>query len=214
MLDSVIAWLQQADPVAVCVFLFFIAFLENVVPPIPGDVPVAFIGYLIHYTGLSFAAALFWSSLGSTAGFMLVYLLSRHFGMKLYAETGSGMQHRLRQGMHRLFPPSEMELLRRKFSSHGYLAVLFNRFLFGSRAVISVMAGLMHLKIPLVFIAVAISATAWNVLLLSGGLLLGRNWQDIGRYVAMYSVPVTILFVGFLFFSLWRFLGERKRGHE
>ena len=214
MLDSVIAWLQQADPAAVYVFLFFIAFLENVVPPIPGDVPVAFIGYMIHYTGLSFVAALFWSSSGSTAGFMLVYLLSRHFGMKLYAPDGSSMQHGFSRSIHRFFPPSEMEQLRKRFSSHGYLAVLLNRFLFGSRAVISVMAGLMHLKIPLVLVAVVASATCWNVLLLYGGLLLGRNLQDIGRYAAMYSVPVSMLFLGFLFFSLWRFLRERKQGHE
>lgn len=214
MLDSAIAYLQQADPVAVYVFLFFIAFLENVVPPIPGDVPVAFIGYLIHYTGLSFASAVLWSSLGSTAGFMLVYLLSRHFGMKLYAPESGASHQGFSRSVHRLFPPSEMELLRRKFSSHGYLAVLLNRFLFGSRAVISVMAGLMHLKIPFVFMAVAASATLWNVLLLYGGLLLGRNWQDIGRYAAMYSIPVSALFLGFLLFSLWRFLQERKQGYE
>jgi membrane protein DedA with SNARE-associated domain len=65
-----------------------------------------------------------------------------------------------------------------------------------------------------VLLAVATSATLWNVLLLYGGLLLGRNWQEIGRYAAMYSIPVSVLFFGFLFFSLWKFLRERKRGGE
>lgn len=214
MLDSAIVYLQHADPFAVYLFLFFIAFFENVIPPIPGDVPVAFIGYLIHYTTISFSAALFSASLGSTAGFMLVFLLSRHFGMKIYAGEGCAVQHRFSKSVHRFFPPSDMELLRSRFSAHGYLAVLANRFLFGSRAVISVMAGLMHLRIPLVLLAVATSATLWNVLLLYGGLLLGRNWQEIGRYAAMYSIPVSVLFFGFLFFSLWKFLRERKRGGE
>ena len=72
MLESVIMWLQHADPLMVYLFLFLIAFLENVVPPIPGDVPIAFIGYLISQSGITFAGALLWSSLGSTAGFMLV----------------------------------------------------------------------------------------------------------------------------------------------
>jgi len=214
MLESVIAWLQHADPFVVYLFLFLIAFLENVVPPIPGDIPVAFIGYLIFESKLTFSGALFSASLGSTAGFMLVYLLSKHLGLKLYAEGESAVQHRLSKSVHRFFPPSDMELLRRKFATHGYLAVLVNRFLFGSRAVISVMAGLMHLKTPLVLLSALASAFLWNVLLLYGGYLLGSNWQDIGSYAAMYSIPVSIFFVIVLFFSVWKFFRERKQKHE
>ena len=214
MLESAIAYLQHADPFSVYLFLFLIAFFENVVPPIPGDVPVAFIGYLIYKSGITFAGALFWSSAGSTAGFMLVYLLSKYLGMKLYAEGGTSVEHWLSKSAHKFFPPSDMELLRRKFAAHGYLAVLVNRFLFGSRAVISVMSGLMHLRTPLVFLAAATSATAWNVLLLYGGFLLGSNWQHIGGYVALYSIPVSILFVLLLSFSVWKFFRERKREQE
>jgi membrane protein DedA with SNARE-associated domain len=214
MLESVMVWLQHADPFVVYLILFLIAFLENVVPPIPGDVPIAFIGYLICKSGITFMGALLWSSLGSTAGFMLVYLLSKHLGLKLYAEGESSVQHWLSKSVHRFFPPSDMELLRRKFATHGYLAVLANRFLFGSRAVISVMAGLMHLKTPFVLLAALTSAFVWNVLLLYGGYLLGSNWQDIGGYAAMYSIPVTIAFVLMLFFAVWKFIRERKREHE
>jgi membrane protein DedA with SNARE-associated domain len=214
MLDAAIVWLQHADPFAVYAFLFLIAFFENVVPPIPGDVPIAFIGYLIYTSGITFAGALFSASLGSTAGFMLVYMLSRHLGLKLYTEGEGAVQHRLSKSVHRFFPPSDMELLRRKFATHGYLAVLVNRFLFGSRAVISVMAGLMHLKTPLVLLAALTSAFVWNVLLLYGGYLLGSNWQDIGAYAALYTIPVTIVFVLILFFSAWKFFRERKQKHE
>ncbi len=214
MLEASISWLQHADPAAIYLFLFLIAFLENVVPPIPGDVPIAFIGYLISTSNIHFAEALLSSSLGSTAGFMLVYMLSRHLGMKLYAAGGSPAQHWLAKSVHRFFPPSDMELLRHKFATHGYLAVLVNRFLFGSRAVISVTAGLMHLRTPLVFLAALTSAFVWNVLLLYGGYFLGSNWQDIGTYAALYSIPVSIIFVLLLFFSVWKFLRERKQQHE
>ena len=214
MLESAIAYLQHADPFSIYLFLFLIAFFENIVPPIPGDVPVAFIGYLIYTSGITFAGALFWASAGSTAGFMLVYLLSKYLGMKLYAEGGTSVESWLSKSAHKFFPPSDMDLLRRKFAAHGYVAVLVNSFLFGSRAVISVMSGLMHLRTPLVLLAAAISATAWNVLLLYGGFLLGSNWQHIGRYAALYTVPVSILFVLLLSFSVWKFFRERKREHE
>jgi len=214
MLDSAIAYLQHADPSMVYLVLFLIAFFENVVPPIPGDVPVALAGYLICKSGITFVGALFWASAGSTAGFMLVYLLSKFLGMKLYAEGDTSVEHWLSKTAHRFFPPSDMDLLRRKFAAHGYLAVLVNRFLFGSRAVISVMAGLMHLRTSLVFIAAATSATVWNVLLLYGGFFLGSSWQQIGGYVALYTIPVSVLFVLILSFSVWKFFRERKREHE
>ncbi|MFZ4525320.1 MAG: DedA family protein [Chlorobium sp.] len=214
MLESAIFWLQHADPFAVYVFLFLIAFLENVVPPIPGDIPVALIGYLIYSSQLTFVGAVFWASLGSTAGFMLIYMLSKHLGIKLYATGDTAAQHRFSKSVHRFFPPSDMVLLRHKFAAHGYLAVLANRFLLGSRAVISVMAGLMHLKTPFVLLAALTSSVVWNVLLLYGGFFLGSNWKDIGRYVAVYTVPVSIVFVLLLCFSLWKFLRERKRKNE
>ncbi|MEI8032173.1 MAG: DedA family protein [Chlorobiaceae bacterium] len=214
MLESAIAWLQHADPFAVYLFLFAIAFLENIVPPIPGDLPIAFVGYLLYGSNITFPGAVVWASLGSLSGFMTVFFLSRHLGLKLYSDGDSPVQHSLHKTIHRFFPPSDMELLRAKFATHGYLAVLVNRFLFGSRALISVMAGLMHLNLFKVVAASLISATAWNVLLLYGGFFLGSNWKHIGGYLALYSIPVTILFILLLLFTVWRFLQERKRKHD
>ena len=210
MLESAITYLQHADPFSVYLFLFLIAFFENIIPPIPGDVPVAFIGYLICNSQITFFPALFWASAGSTAGFMVVYMLSRYLGMRLYNEEGGAVENWLSKRVQRFFPPSDMELLRGKFAAHGYLAVLVNRFLFGSRAVISVMAGLMHLKIPLVLLAAMASAFAWNLLLLYGGFVLGSNWQHIGGYLVLYTVPVSVIFLLLLFFSVWKFFKERE----
>ncbi len=215
MLESAIAWLQHADPSAVYLFLFLIAFFENVIPPIPGDVPIAFIGYLIYqHNGITFVSALLWTTLGSTGGFMLVYLLSISLGLKLYAEGDNPVHHRFSKSVHRFFPPSDMKLLRQKFAAHGYLAVLANRFLFGSRAVISVMAGLMHLKAFEVFLAALTSAFVWNALLLSGGFFLGSQWQDIGKYAVLYSIPVSIVFILMVFFSVWSFVRQRKKVND
>ena len=210
MIDALIAWLQHADPAAVYLVLFLSAYLENIVPPIPGDVPVAFVGYLLAYSQLSFFWALFWTTLGSTGGFMTVYLLSRKLGMKLYAGGETEVRHRFARGVHKLFPPSEMEAVRQKFAKHGYTAVLANRFLFGSRAVISIVSGLLHLRISLVLLASLASATLWNIMLLYGGFVLGRNWQGVGKYLALYSIPVTILFLGFLVTAVVRYLRKRN----
>ncbi|NTU91025.1 MAG: DedA family protein [Chlorobiaceae bacterium] len=209
-IDAVISWLQHADPASVYLVLFLSAFLENIIPPIPGDVPVAFAGYLLAYDRFSFIWALFWTTLGSTGGFMTVFLLSRTLGLKLYASGETEVRHRFAQSIHKLFPPSEMESVRLKFSRHGYLAVLANRFLFGSRALISIVSGLLHLRVSLVFLASLTSATLWNILLLYGGFVLGRNWDGIGKSLALYSIPVTILFLGYVLWSVIRHIRKRK----
>jgi membrane protein DedA with SNARE-associated domain len=211
MTEAILAWLKQADPAAVYLMLFLSSFVENIVPPLPGDVPIAFAGYLLAFSRLSFFWALFWSTFGSTGGFMTVYFLSRSLGLKIYAHGESAAQHRFAQRVLKMFPPSEMEAVRQKFSKHGYTAVLANRFFLGSRAVISVVAGILHLNALFVLLAALVSATLWNVMLLYGGLVLGQNWQEIGRYAVLYSIPVTIAFFGFVFYSVVKYVRKRKR---
>lgn len=211
MLDTVVAWLQQADPSSVYAALFLSAYFENIIPPIPGDVPIALAGYLLAFDRITVSAALLFSTLGSVAGFMTVFLLSRFLGLKLYAAGQSEARHKFARSIHKLFPPSEMEVVRQKFSGHGYLAVVLNRFLFGSRAVICIVAGMLHLKIPQVLLASLVSSLLWNVLLISGGYLLGSNWDKIGQYAVFYSVPFTILFMTLIVWTVVKYLKKRKQ---
>jgi membrane protein DedA with SNARE-associated domain len=209
MLDSVIAYVQSADPTAIYLFLFCIAFLKNFFPVVPFDAPIAFTGYLLVYKKLSIVLAVMWPSLGSTLGFMVIYYISRKFGMLLYARDTTAILPRWSEKIHRFFPPAEIEFIRKRFATHGYLAVLLNRFLIGSRAFISPVTGIMHLNAFFVFLAAGISAVVWNILLVYGGYLLGKHWQNIGEFVVLYSVPVTVLFVVFIALAVMKYRKER-----
>ncbi len=211
MLESIVEYLRSADPAAIYLFVFFISFLENVVPPVPGDVPVAFIGYLTFSSDVDFWLSVTFASAGSTLGFMLMFLLSRTIGLKIYARGESRIRHGLVRAVHRMFPPDQMETARLRFSAHGYFAVLINRFLFGYRAIISVMAGFMHLKVACVFAAAFASSVVWYVLLLRGGYLLGENWQEIGAYMVLYSMPLTLVFLFVAVVALFRYVRGRKK---
>ncbi len=211
MLESVVEYLRSADPVAIYLFLFFISFLENVVPPIPGDVPVAFIGYLTFSSDIDFMLSVAFASSGSTLGFMLMFLLSRKIGLRIYARGESMIRHGLVRAVHRMFPPEQMEAARLRFSTHGYFAVVINRFLFGYRAIISVMAGFMHLNAAGVLAAAFASSVVWYVLLLRGGYLLGENWQEIGTYMALYSVPLSLVFLFIVVIVFFRYARERRK---
>ncbi len=210
MLDSVIACVQSADPMAIYLLLFVIAFLKNFFPIVPFDAPIALTGYLLAYKKLNIVLAILWPSLGSTLGFMVIYLISRKFGMKLYSRDISATPPRWGEKIHRFFPPAEIEFIRKRFAAHGYLAVLLNRFLIGSRSFISPVSGLMHLNAFAVLLAAGISASVWNTLLVYGGYLLGKHWENIGEFVVIYSIPVTVVFVVIITFAVIKYRKERK----
>jgi membrane protein DedA with SNARE-associated domain len=205
-----ITYLQAADPLTVYLLLFQIAFMKNFVPLMPLDVSIALIGYLLNYTKLSILMAVIWPSIGSTMGFMVIYMLSRRLGLKIYDRKNSSLPPKWSERIHRIFPPAELEFVRKRFAKHGYFAVLSNRFLLGSRSFISPVAGLMDLNAGLVFLSAGFSATAWNVLLIYGGFYLGHEWQKIGGFVAQFSIPVTLLFFLVLVLAALKHAKERK----
>jgi membrane protein DedA with SNARE-associated domain len=210
MMAAVIAAMRSADHLTICFFMFLVAFMKHLVPPFPGDTPIALIGYLLSQTGLGIFWAVLWPSLGSTLGFMVMYHISRRLEKKLYAVENRLITSRWEKQLHWFFPPSEIEIVRQRFTAHGYLAVLFNRFLFGYRAVVSLVTGLMRLNNFLVLLSAALSATAWSAVLIYGGYLLGRNWQHVGGYVAAYSIPVTVLFMALIVMNVLHYCKDRK----
>ena len=68
----------------------------------------------------------------------------------------------------------------------------------------------MHLNAFLVALAAGISSFVWNMLLVYGGYLLGQHWQNIGGFVVMYSIPVTLLFVVIIAFAVIKYRKERN----
>lgn len=212
LLDAALEYLRSAEPLAVYLFLFCISFLENVIPPIPGDVPVAFVGYLTFSSDIDFWVSVVFATAGSTLGFMVMFLLSRKIGLSIYYRGKSRIRHGLARTVHSMFPPEQMEQARARFSAHGYVAVLINRFLFGYRAIISVMAGFMHLNVPGVLFATLASSFVWYVLLLRGGYLLGENWQEIVAAMVFYSVPLGLAFLAVLLYSIIRHRRKGARG--
>ena len=49
VINIIVDFIGQVSPIVIYLLLFLIAYLENIVPPVPGDVIVAFGGYLISF---------------------------------------------------------------------------------------------------------------------------------------------------------------------
>jgi membrane protein DedA with SNARE-associated domain len=194
MLDFFENLFEQIDPLTAYMVLLVSAFTENVLPPIPGDTVVVLGAYLVSIEKLNFWGVYLSTTFGSVAGFGTMFFIARHFGKALLYKKASA----------RLFKETRIEKAQRWFSKWGYWVIFANRFLSGTRSVISIFAGIFHLNSVIVLLLALLSASIWNALLISGGLLLGKNWHIIADFIVRYNQIVFLLILGIIAYLVTR----------
>ena len=75
MLLDIVAWMSSLSPMWAYSIILCVAWLENVVPPIPGDMVVVFGGYMAGLTLLSPWLVIVLATVGGTLGFMSMYAI-------------------------------------------------------------------------------------------------------------------------------------------
>ncbi len=197
--DSLLTALNNTDTFYLYFSLFFFAFIENLFPPSPSDLVVAFGGSLVGLGKLNMAAAIFFATLGSTAGFVVMYYIGLFFGRKL-----------IDSGKLRFLPLDKIKQVESWFKKYGYGIVVANRFLSGTRAVISFFVGLSELPIAITLPLCAVSALLWNSLLIFGGSVLGHNWKRLENYLDIYGTIVGIFLIAVVAFFVIRYFYRRR----
>ncbi len=193
MLQSLSHFVNQLPPALAYVLLFISAFVENVFPPIPGDTVTVIGAYLVSTGKLTFWGVYIATTVGSVIGFFTMYLLGLIIGTRL-------LQSKMIQ---KYFSLQKSERVKKWFANYGYWVIVANRFLSGTRSVISLFAGFFALKWLPVLLLSFLSAAIWNGLLIYGGYLLGNNWKTIIYWVKQYNKIVLIISVFLVI--LWLF---------
>ena len=189
-LDSLLAALSGVDPLWAYGLLLLSAFLENIVPPVPGDTVVVFSAYLVGRGLLNIWPVFLVTCVGGTAGFLVMYYLGYSRGRAFFAG---------RRGT------AKLAQAERWLSRYGVALILGNRFLSGIRSVIAIGAGLGRMPWPTVVLCSSIGMAVWNGLLLYAGFLVGESWEQVAEVLAQYNrVLVGILcLVGAVLLGRW-----------
>ena len=168
-INSAVAELGRWNPLWAYLLLAASAFLENLIPPVPGDVVVIFSAYLVGRGVLEWIPVYACTCLGGTLGFWVMFALGARYGPRLL------------QPRFRIASVQSLERAARWLERFGAWLVLANRFLSGIRSVIALSAGMggMGWK-PVVGLGL-VSMAIWNGLLIYAGLLVGNNWGACGR---------------------------------
>lgn len=200
MIEDILAKLSELTPFWIYISLFAFAYIENVFPPSPSDLVVVIGGSLVGTGTLSFIPTLLFTSFGSVLGFMTLFMIGWLLDKKV-----------IKSGRLKFISVEAVLKVESWFKKYGYWIIALNRFLPGTRSVISFFAGMSRLDIKRTIILSSISSFLWNFLIIYLGMLFGENVEKVDRGLDTYSnivIVVTIIIV--LFFSIRYFFFRKK----
>jgi membrane protein DedA with SNARE-associated domain len=180
--------------------LFLFAYVENVFPPSPSDFVVVIGGSLIATEAIHFLPTLLLTSLGSVLGFMTLYFIGSQLDKKV-----------IRAGKIKFISVEALDKAEKWFIKYGYTIILANRFLPGTRSVISFFAGLSELNAKKTALLAAVSALVWNSIIIYLGIIFGNNIAVVDFYLSRYQKIILIITaVVVIFFVVRYFILRRK----
>ena len=200
MIEDLLARFSELTPIWIYILLFAFAYVENIFPPSPSDIVIVIGGSLIGTGALSFVPALVFSTGGSAAGFLTAFALGWQFDKKL-----------IHSGKLKSINIQSVDKVENAFKKYGYYLIIANRFLPGTRAVISFFAGMSRLNIHITILLSALSSLIWNSILLYLGIVFGKNVAVVDKYLGTYSDIVIIISVVIVLFFLLKFLLIKKK---
>jgi membrane protein DedA with SNARE-associated domain len=182
VLEQIVGTLSQLDIGYIYLVVLLAAFAENLVPPLPSDVIIVFAASLVGIKGGSGPLAVASAAIGSTLGFMAMFWIGAQVGHRVL-ETGR-------------IKFISVDLVRRVenwFRHYGYWVIVGNRFLSGTRAVISFCAGASDLKLLPTTVLSFLSSAVYYGIVVYLSLTVGERWREIGSIMETYGTVVSVV---------------------
>jgi len=180
--------------------------IENVFPPIPSEVIMGIGGVLVARGHMEFWPLLIAGTIGSTAGNYVWYWIGDRWGYRRLEPLVA------RHGRWLTLEWEDIEAATRFFQRHGQWVVLVLRFSPVLRTMISLPAGLSHMKAWRFLLFTFVGTGIWNVLLILGGTWLGRyleKSQDLMAWAVLGSLGLALLAYLWRVFT-WKPRAERQ----
>ena len=183
----------------------FLMLIENVFPPIPSEVIMGLGGVAVSRGTMSFWPLLLAGTIGSTLGNYVWFLVGDKWGYQRLRPLID------RWGRWLTLEWRDVKQASRFFRRHGQWVVFFLRFSPLLRTMISLPAGLAHMRHS-TFLAYTFAGSAvWNTLLILGGHWLAQYFEESKHWLDWLVIGAIALGV---IAYLWRVVTwkPRKRG--
>ena len=166
-----------------CVFI--LVFIEYANAPLPSEVVLPLIGFLITDGYMKFIPALIVSIVAGALGSLINYMIGRYFRewtMKVIISKSEKLETSLRESM-------------KWINKYGNLSVMLGRVIPLIRTIISIPAGLVKMPIGEYILFSSIGIGIWNGILISMGVIFAGNIGKITALIKNYSVIMLVLII-------------------
>jgi membrane protein DedA with SNARE-associated domain len=150
----------------------FLMFIENVFPPIPSEVIMGLGGIAVARGSMQFWPLLLVGTVGSTLGNYVWFLAGDKLGYQRLRPIAD------RWGRWLTLEWEDIEKASRFFRNHGQWIVFVMRFSPFLRTMISLPAGLSHMKHWKFLVFTFVGAAVWNAALIHGGRWLSHYFAE------------------------------------
>lgn len=200
-MESLFDWLVTLSPGTLYTVLAVTAAVENVFPPFPADVVVAFGSFMVaHGQRGSLLLVLLVTWLGNVTSAMLVYYLGRRYGAEPLEKRIGG---RHAENWH--------ARIQRLFERYGMPAIFVSRFVPGVRAIVPAFAGALRLSVFRTGIMIATASAIWYGLITIVAYRVGSDWDQLSARITRYSTTGGIIGASILAVGIIAWLVARRR---
>ena len=165
----------------------FLMFLETVFPPIPSEVIMAVAGVAAARGKLDIIAVIASGTAGAMLGNSFWYFAARVIGIDRFKPF---IEH---FGRFLTLDWAEIEKAEKLFGRQGWAIVFFGRMLPTLRSLISIPAGLLHMRLSTFMLWSTIGTSCWTALLGVSGYMLGKQFKEVETVIGPLSIAVLIV---------------------
>ena len=179
----------------------FLMFLETVFPPIPSEVIMPVAGLAAARGKMDIFGVIASGTTGAMLGNYFWYLVARVIGIERFKPLIE------KYGRWLTFDWAEIAKAEKLFGRQGWAIVFFGRMLPTLRSLISIPAGLLHMRLSTFVIWSTIGTAGWTALLGLSGWALGQRFNTVETVVGPLSTAVLVVIaIGYV----WRLIRWKR----
>jgi membrane protein DedA with SNARE-associated domain len=180
----------------------FLMFLETVFPPIPSEVIMPVAGVAAAQGSMTLGGVIASGTAGAMFGNVFWYLVARVIGLRRFRPFIE------RHGRWLTLDWYDIEKAEKLFGRFGSAIVGVGRLLPTVRSVVSIPAGLLHMRLKSFLFWSTVGTAGWSSALAIAGYVLGTHFEDINAILGPLSSGIIVLIV---LAYIWRQLTWRNR---
>ena len=205
-MDALTGWLSGESLGMIYLLIFLAAFIEGIIPVMPGDVAAALLAFFAARAGGELSPTIMVVTAGSVSGALVMWWIGRRFGADWVAHRIGRMgfgnaEQKIEAAEHRVEDA---------YRQYGWVALFVSRFLPGVRAVVPAAAGALRIPLWEVTAIFTIASGLWYGMISWLAFRVGEDWatvrhqlETVARNVGLGAV-VAALVLALLGWRLWR----------